>query len=219
MSEIKMINKDSDLNKSPHDDLQYDIMIKNRLYNIARYPEYIHSINGYNKNCYWVWPRTEERKYYNMFPYNGYLGALWDFEINSLNYEDNDNYYIYPMYRATIKRNNSIFDQRYYEYDNLAYITSITIVRMTKLKELPIGLENKNFLNNLIKREILYRGNRAIVEDYDYEYGLKIILREDENGLKVPNNIAISMGLEEDELLTIDILSDDIDWFPYIDEE
>ena len=90
---------------------------------------------------------------------------------------------------------------------------------MTKLKELPIGLENKNFLNNLIKREILYRGNRAIVEDYDYEYGLKIILREDENGLKVPNNIAISMGLEEDELLTIDILSDDIDWFPYIDEQ
>lgn len=218
MSDIRMIDKNTDLINSPHDDLQYDIMISNRLYNIARYPEYVHSINGNKNNCYWVWPRTEERKYYNMIPYNGHLGALWDFEINSLNYEDNDNY-IYPIYRATIKRNNSIFDQRYYKYDNLAYITSITIVRMTKLKELPIGLNNKNFLNNLIKREILYRGNRAIVEDYDYEYGLKIILREDENGLKVPNNIAISMGLEEDEPLTIDILSDDIDWFPYIDEQ
>lgn len=218
MSDIKMINKDSDLINSPHDDLQYDIMIKNRLYNIARYPEYIHSISGDKKNCYWVWPRTEDRKYCNMLPYNGYLGALWDFEINSLNYGDNDNY-IYPMYRATIKRNNSIFDQRWYKYDNLAYITSITIVRMTRLKELPIGLNNKNFLNNLIKKEILYRGNRAIVKGYDYEYGLKIILREDENGLKVPNNIAMSMNLEEEEPLTIDILSDDIDWFPNIKED
>ena len=61
MSDIKMIDKDADLINSPHDDLQYDIMISNRLYNISRYPEYVHSITGDKNNCYWVWPRTEEK--------------------------------------------------------------------------------------------------------------------------------------------------------------
>lgn len=216
MSCIRLINKDTDLINEEHTDYDYDIMIGNVLYNIARYPNYIHSYTENKINCYWVWPRTQERSYLNIIPYDGNFGANWGIDIKTINVRSGGmDKCVTQKIECCIIRNNMIFERLYY-CNNMTYAIGNTLSRLERLKDLPCELNSKNWKANLLDRLISYKGYPARIEDYDADNLLKIKF---DNSFTIPHNVAMSMNIEEEDSIYIDMLSEAIDWYYTIDIE
>ena len=214
MAELTNFKTNEQLLEKVHYDMPYDILIDGRKYYVSLYPDVVHNYTATKRNCYWAWPRDEERSVDNIIPYDGYLGAQWSFTFDQSNYWNGE--YMEKCVDVYIIRNLNVFDRSIYrlQNDNLQYAIADTLTRIQRYKDLPCNIDHINYENNLINRNIYYKGIPSIITSYLEGDGC-IIIKLLDGEVRAPHYIANNMGLpdEEDSELKVELLDTNIDWF------
>lgn len=83
MSDIRLIERDTDISKLNMMLIDWDVVVYNRPYQLAFIEGYVHSIGGkWGHNNIWMWPRGKQPTYDNLVQYSGSSGACWGYDIN-----------------------------------------------------------------------------------------------------------------------------------------
>lgn len=209
MADIHLIKKDS---KFKAHKLNWDLVIKNKPYDVYRIPGFIHCIGGkYGENDYWCCPRDEEPTYDNLIEFNG-EPVRWAIETRSNNYitskwgetEVNHSYWI------IITRNG----EQFYEFgcNNLPYGLAKAQVLLTEISEHPIYFNEIDYDKRyMIGRKVKFRDEPGIITHYFKDQGAVMIEADLEAGADISkfdsDGHPGKYGVKED------IFASSINWF------
>ena len=172
MDKIKLLNKNSNLKHIKK--LNWDTYIRGVYYDVYRINEYIHSIGGqWGEDCYWACKRGETPSYKNLVEFTGHV-CSWSLLIEETNYlktkyEETE---IRNSIHVKILRNDKVFYSftvRDFEY---GYAKARKL--MIEIPEHPISFNEIDFENQIIGREILWRGQKCKIIEYSMNENLII---------------------------------------------
>lgn len=162
--QIKLIEKDTVIPKiKPYD---WDVVVGNRPFYVARIPGYVHTIRGYGEGIdLWCWPRDEEPSYENLIEYELDSPVAW-----GLNYTESSHVkckWGETMLRGgagtTITRNG---DKFYYVGGDKGYSIHKAITLIARINEHPLEFNAIDFDKKMIGRKIWYRSQPGVIQRY-----------------------------------------------------
>jgi hypothetical protein len=222
MTDIKIIEKDTDLSQVKMDKIGWDVEIHDKPYDVYQIEGFVHHIGGKRgENDYWCCPADETPSVDNLIEFDGYP-VLWGVEYIPYNYCRTkwDETEVDDRGKTIIKRNNKTF--YIIQARSMHYGIAKAQAYVVELSEHPIAFHMRKFREEMIGRKIWYENQPAIIER----------LFEDENeGISlwiVPDKTLIekfefptwqkgewerNTAAEWSEGLRADLLESDIDWF------
>lgn len=216
MSEIRLIDKNTDIKKLPIKPTDWDVVFRGIPYYVARIEGYIHTIGGkWGNNDYWCWPRDEEPSYENIIEFNSDHVVCWGINYSESFYQKNkwDESSLEGTSGAMITRNGQDF---YFVNGTMDYSINKAKLLITKLNEgMAINFNSINYVKEIVNREILYKGIPAIIRRWVSGQGYIII--EYTGPDKYENFILDYWNCDDVYFVTLDIIGYDhydIDWYP-----
>lgn len=213
MKEIKLIEKDSVIPKAQP--LDWDFVIGNIPYYVARFGDYIHRIGGYwGENNLWAYPRHEEPSYENLVEFDSNEPVLWGIEYKPHHYLRSKwgETEINRGSRLIITRNGKVFD----ELNNcgINYGIDQARVRIEEYKEHPLDLNCIDFDKKMVGRKIWWRSQPAKIERFVWGQGCVIIAPDGIDNFDTPNEFKDEDCIEgENDYIKTHILDEHIWWF------
>lgn len=213
MSEIKLINKDTDLSKL-RKPVGWDLEVEGVPYDVYRVDGYIHTIGGkWGGNCYWACPAGHRPTYENLIEFSG-DAPTWGVTFDRVNYIKSkwDETSIEANGSCWITRNGKRFYQipaRYMDY-GLATAQHL-IVRLSE--DCPLHLNERTWREQAIGNKIWYEGQPAIITRITQDNDLWI----EPDGIekfKAPIHWGDEFDYEDyEDGLRVELLSPNIKWF------
>lgn len=214
MAEIKLINKDTDIQSLKMSKIDWDVVINEREYQMVRIEGYVHSIGGrFTENNVWLYPRDEEPSYENLIEYSGFNegGICW-----GIKYEPR--YYTKTKYDETecrrtsgamITRNGKDF------YLSNSMDEAIYIINR-KLGDHPLNLHEYKFDKKMIGRKVWWRSEPGVITSWIGNGQACVIIEPDGiDKFTTPAEFAEEDGdmYYEDGFVKADIFDNHIWWF------
>lgn len=222
MNEIKLIEKDTDIDSIEIKMLSWDIVVNDIPYSVAHFKGYNHSIGGkWGENDLWAWPRNEEPKYENLVEIGFDRVVNWGLEYK-------EKYYFKTKWDETelccssgtwIMRNN---EQFYFVPGSMDYSLAKARSILTKVWEGGLDVNDIDFDKKLKGRVILFKGIPGVIERYINKQGCIIV---NYTGPKKYKHLIPKIWRCEDVSdlsVKLDIIGYDhydIDWYPEFRKE
>ena len=212
MSDIKLIEKDTDIGKLKITRYNWDVVIKGRPYYVVKIEGYVHSIIGIydGKNDLWAYPRDEEPTYENLIEFSAReFGCLWGYRYEPYNYARTkwDETECFTCHKYIITRNGEDF------YDDCHSINEV-MVAIQRLKDHPINFNEIGWKDKVIGRKLWWRGQPGIVTRWVDGQACIIIEPDGIDRFKIPEEFRDDDSpIYEDEDIKADIFSGHIYWF------
>lgn len=214
MKDIKLITKDTDIEKLEMRKLNWDVIIKGVPYYVVRIPGYVHSIVGiYNgENDLWAYPRNENPSYENLIEYStNQFGVLWGYRYEPYNYIKHKwgEAECYTCNKYIITRNGEDF------YDDCYSIEEV-LTKINRLKEHPISFNSINWKDEIIGRKIWWRSQPAIIDRYVNKQAAIIIKPDGIDKFKIPAEYRkddMFLSEEDEDDIKTSIFDEHIYWF------
>lgn len=159
MNTIRLIEKDTDISKLNIAKIDWDVVVRDRSYQVVRIDGYVHTIGGkWGENNLWMYPRDEEPTYDNLVEYQGDGGACWGYKYEPHNYirskwEERE---CFTSGGVMITRNGEDFYFCRTGIDEARYL-------MNKIDEHPLDLNIYKFDKQMIGRKVWWRSEPAVI--------------------------------------------------------
>lgn len=163
MSEIRLIEKDTDLSKLKKP-LGWDLIVNDSAYDVYRVDGYNHTIGGkWGENCYWACPIGEKPTYENLIEFNG-DAPTWGITFDKTNYIKNkwDETSVEAYGSCWITRNGKNFYRILGR--SMDYALAKAQYTLVKLQEeCPLYLSERTWKKQAIGSKIWYHEQPAII--------------------------------------------------------
>ncbi len=166
MVKLRLIEKE-DIPGLVYHDVDWDVVIKGRAYQVIDVPGFVHTIGGRldhgSGNSYWAYPLGEEIRADNLIEFDGHPGARFGIEYYPTNYIRNkwDETSVEGGRHLIITRNEKPF------YDGFMTIhEAMALVLDGKIDEHPLNLNMRDFDKKCIGRKVWYRSQPGIITQY-----------------------------------------------------
>ena len=216
MPQIRVIDKNTDLNLLKFHKLGWDAEVNGKPYQLIRIEDYVHTIGGqHGINDIWAYPLNENMTIDNLIIFDGHA-PCWGIEWHESNYIRCKwtGTSIRESGSATITRNG----KKFYEIHGYKINWAIPTAQhyLMRLQEHPINFHDRNWKNTLLDRKVWYKGKPARVNNIIEDQGCVIIVPDGEKYFKPEerNKGCGFAALEESQSeVKVEYLDNDIDWF------
>lgn len=217
-SDINLIKPDTDLSKARN--LNWDVTINGKPYDVYRVDDCVHRIGGrHGNNCLWCCPAGEKLTYENAIEYDG-ESARYSITATPVNYIKTkwDETSMERSVHVIIMRNDEVF----YTFGcrDMSYGLAKAQVLITQIEEHPINFNDRNYVErDIIGRKIWWRNQPAIIESWIEGQACIIVKPDFDDGatrFKTPKYFENEDGMfdEDEETVKLDVLLDkEIWWF------
>lgn len=207
MTKIKLINPDTILPELKP--LDWDVIINERPYYVARIPDFVHSIGGrFNENDYWAYPRDEKPCYDNLIEYTADSPVCWGISYNPYHYTKTkwDETTVRTTPGVNILRNGHVF------YTVCGVHKALSI--LDEINEHPLDLNAIDFNLKCVGRKVWWRSEPAVIKRYVDRQACVILAPDGIERFTVPAEFAEEdPNYYEDEIVKTSIFDKHIWWF------
>lgn len=163
MADIKLIDKNTDINSLKMRKMDWDVVLNNREYQVVIIEGYIHTIGGrWGENNLWMYPRNGNPTYETLIEYNcNGCGVCWGLKYEPYNYVRCkwDECECFTTGGAMITRNGKDFYFCRGGIDEARYL-------MKQLDEHPLDLNAYGFDEKMIGRKVWWRSEPGIITNW-----------------------------------------------------
>ena len=215
--EIKLIEKDTDIDSLKMTRYDWDVIVNDKPYFIVRIEGYNHAIRGYDEPLnVWAYPRDEKPCYNNLIPFYSKEPVKWGIIYNPMNsyktrHGDGE---IDTIGGVTITRNGVPF---YTVGGGLNYGIDKARVLITQIHEHPIDLNMIDFDKKVVGRKVWYRSEPGIITRYINRQACVIIEPDGMKEFSIPaeydNDEDRCIFDEDRDYIKDEIFSNHICWF------
>lgn len=166
MSEIKLIDKDTDFSTLKISHMDWDVVINGTPYYVVRIPEYVHAIGGkWGENDLWAYPRGEEPSYETLIEFDMNEPVRWGIICQHRAYIKSkwDETEVRTSSCVMITRNDKPFmDVK----GGLNYGIDKARTIIADIDEHPLELNSIDFDKKCIGMKVWWRSEPAIIESF-----------------------------------------------------
>lgn len=209
MTEIRLIEKDTDISSLIMKKLDWDVVINGSPYQAVRIKDYIHTIGGHwGDNNIWAYPLGAEPTYENLVEFTGDEPVCWGVSYKPHLYLTSkwDETEVRRTSGCEVTRNGRTFCHAYGIVDALS--------KIEQFREHPLNLNDRNYYDKAIGRKVWWRSEPAVIEYFCTEQACVILKPDGINKFTIPAEfVNDDMVSYEDDFVKADILDDHIWWF------
>lgn len=210
MSNIRLIERDTDFSKLHMYKMPWDVEIKGIPYQVVKIEGYIHTLGGkQGENDLWMYPRNENPTCENLIEFQCEKpGVCWGIKYEPYNYIRNkwDELECFTSGGAMITRNGRDFYFCRAGIDEAKY-------RIKHLDEHPLELNEYGFEEKMIGRKVWWRSEPAIITKWIGNGQACVILEPDGIDKFATPPEFIEDYIEEEQDIKTDIFDQHIWWF------
>jgi len=162
MTNIKLIDENTDLSTLTLHKIDWDVVIKNVPYQVVRIDGYVHSIGGrWGDNDYWCYPLNEEPTVHNLAEFSPYDPVCWGITYAPQLYHRHKwgEHEICRTSGVTITRNGVPFDDS-------AHSVAMALVNIDEFRSHPLKLDCRGYAEKCIGRKVWWRSEPAVVSSF-----------------------------------------------------
>lgn len=163
MANIKLIDKNTDINSLKMHKMDWDVVLNNREYQVVKIDGYIHTIGGkWGENDLWMYPRNGNLTYETLIEYNcNGCGVCWGLKYEPYNYVRCKwgECECFTTGGAMITRNGKDFYFCRGGIDEARYL-------IKQLDEHPLNLNDYGFDEKMIGRKVWWRSEPGIITSW-----------------------------------------------------
>ena len=209
MTEIKLIQDDTDISKLKIYRLPWDVWVNKKPWYVVRIEGYVHSIGGrWGDNEYWMHPRDQEPSVENLVEFNGDGGALWGLEMTPqhyIRYKWGEKE-CFTSHWITITRN----DKPFYQTHGIHHAMDL----IDRINEHPLNFNEIDFDKKMIGRKAWWRSEPAVITSWIDGQGCVILEPDGIDRFTVPAEFAKEdPDYYEDNRLKTSVFDEHIWWF------
>lgn len=212
MTDIKLIEKDTNISELKMSKMHWDVMLYGKPYQVVSIKGYVHTIGGRRgENDLWMYPRNESPTYENLIEFQcDDFGVCWGIKYEPHNYVRNkwDESECYTSGGAMITRNGEDFYFCRGGIDEAEW-------RIKHLDEHPLDLNEYGYAEKMIGRKVWWRSEPAIITDWIDDGQACVILEPDGiEKFKTPAEFAEEEGDDyyEDGFVKAEIFDQHVWW-------
>lgn len=172
MKKVKMITSETKLSELEIVETKWDLQLGDVMYKVVHIKGYPHTIYADIPNEYWCYPRFKEMSVNNLIPYTLTCPVKWGVLYEPKVYKET--HYGDPCLRheaeVFILRNGVKFCKT--KHNGLLGVHEAPIL-INDIQQMPINFNNFDYMNELIGRKIVYKGELAIITNF-YEGSVSI---------------------------------------------
>lgn len=209
---IKLIKKDTDIDKLKLINMPWDVEVKGIPYQVVQIKGYVHTICGIRgENDLWMYPRNSKPTYGNLLEYQcSGNGVCWGINYQPYNYirTKHDEPECFTTGGAMITRNGRDFFFCRYGIDEAKYL-------INKIQDHPIYPNEYGFEEKIIGRKVWWRSEPAVVTSWVGNGQACVILKPDGiDYFKIPAEFLNEEPMQSRErIIKTDIFDEHIWWF------
>ena len=162
MTDIKLIEKDTNIAELKIEKLNWDVVMRGKPFYVVRIEGYVHTIGGkYGDNNLWAYPRDEEPSYKNLIEFDS-EPVLWGINFNPHHYVKSkwDETEMRYSGEVTITRNGEDF---YTLWGGINYGIDKARVLISEIEEHPLGFNEIDYDTKMIGRKVWWRSQPAVI--------------------------------------------------------
>ena len=211
VSNIKLIDKDTDISKLKISKMPWDVEVRGVPYQVVKIEGYVHTIGGRRgENDLWMYPRNESPTYETLieFQCEG-CGVCWGIKYEPYNYVGCkwDEFECFTTSGAMITRNGKDFYFCRGGIDEAKWL-------MKHLDEHPLDLNDYGFAEKMIGRKVWWRSEPAIIRSWIDGQACVILEPDGIDSFTTPAEFTADDCLNDDEEdIKADIFDKHIWWF------
>ena len=211
VSDIKLVNKDTDISKLKMLKMPWDVEVRGVPYQVVKIEGYVHTIGGgRGENNLWMYPRNESPTYETLieFQCDG-CGVCWGIKYEPYNYVSCkwDESECFTTDGAMITRNGKDFYFCRGGIDEAKWL-------MKHLDEHPLDLNDYGFAEKMIGRKVWWRSEPAIIRSWIDGQACVILEPDGIDSFTTPAEFTADDCLNDDEEdIKADIFDKHIWWF------
>lgn len=215
MSQIKLIEKDTDIESLSMFKFSWDVVLNGVPYQVVQIEGYVHSIGGrWGENDLWMYPRNETPSYENIIEYQCEgSGVCWGIRYDPHNYirTKYGESECFTSGGAMITRNGKDFHFCRGGIDEAKWL-------IKKIDDHPLDLNDYGFDEEMIGKKVWWRSQPAIITKWIGDGEACVILEPDTDiikGFTIPQEFVEDEDYDPDdkEYIKTSIFDDHIWWF------